>query len=72
MKWKIYTNKYYFQQGEYIVNAETEAEAIKQWEAYQEHPDDNICIELSQDYFELEDEQFDWCEVMEEPVEVQF
>jgi hypothetical protein len=69
MKWNIYTNKYYYQQGMYVVDAETEKEAINKWETGEFRGTD-VVIETSEDYFELEDEQFDWVEQVEELLEV--
>jgi len=69
MKWRIYSNKYYYQQGMYVVDAETEKEAINKWETG-EFMGTDIVIETSEDYFELEDEQFDWVEQVEELIEV--
>ena len=69
MKWNIYTNKYYYQQGIYIVDADTEAEAFTKWDTGQFLGTD-VVIETSEDYFELEEELFDCCEVMDEPIAV--
>ena len=70
MKWKIYTNKYYYQQGMYIVDAKTERDAIENWETG-EFLGTDVVIETSEDYFELEEELFDWVEQVEEPSEVE-
>tara|TARA_R110000824_G_scaffold273663_1_gene462179 strand:+ start:310 stop:528 length:219 start_codon:yes stop_codon:yes gene_type:complete len=70
MKWKVYTNKYYYQQGVYVVTAETEKEAIQNWETG-EFLGTDVVIETSEDYFELEEELFDWVEQVEEPSEVE-
>jgi len=65
-KWKVLTNKYYCAQGEYIVEAATEQEAIDNWEQYK------FLTEIDHDDYELEDEQFDEVIEMEEPVKVEF
>ena len=64
MKWRIYTNKYYWNRGEYIVEANTEQEAIDNWGKYK------YSEEIDHEEYELEDDQFDWCEVIEEPIQV--
>ena len=65
-KWKVFTNKYYWCRGEYIVEAATEQEAIDNWEQYK------YISEIDHDDYELEDDQFDWVEVIEEPSQVEF
>ena len=66
MKWRIHTNKYYWNRGEYIVEAATEKEAIENWEQYK------YISEVEHYEYELEDDQFDYCEVIEEPAQVEF
>jgi len=65
-KWRVYTIKYYYAQGEYIVEADTEQEAIDNWEQYK------FLTEIDHDEYELEDEQFDEVVEMEELVKVEF
>ena len=65
-KWKVYTVKYYCTPGEYVVEADTEQEAIDNWEQYK------FLTEIDHDEYELEDEQFDEVVEMEELVKVEF